>query len=143
MVGTVFTFTFAIIGAQAGNGGHILDCKSPLELLQIQLERRPTYAWPVPGSPLSYSKGKARGIRVSLMPDLIGFEDEPLRPGKSWSFSTSTSSRSLKAQLLKRVGLVESRSRSFGATFSFANAPNWAFQFRGMRRVTIAYITRF
>ncbi len=137
------TFAFAVVGLQTASGGWSLSCASPLDLLRFQLENPRQYQWPVPGSPLSFSHHKRSGIRVSLMPDLIGYGDETLRPGRTWSFSTANESKSFKAQLLRRVGLVEGHSQAFGATFSFATAPNWAFQFRGTQRFTVAYITRF
>jgi len=112
-------------------------------LLRQEAESHQQYKWPVPGSPLQFSQRKRRGIRVSLMPDFVGYEDETLRPGRTWSFSTANDTRSFKAQLLRRIGLVEGHSQAFGATFSFASAPNWAFQFRGTQRFTVAYITRF
>lgn len=142
MIGTTIALAVTLTGVGVGNDGIALPCESPLDLLARDLDRRPNYKLPVPGTPLQFSHKKASWVTVSLMPDLVGYETESPR-SQTWSFSTTTDTRSLKAQLLKRVGLVEVRSRGFGATFRFASAPNWAFQFKGMRRLTVAYITRF
>jgi hypothetical protein len=77
------------------------------------------------------------------MPDFVAFQDAVERPNQSFSFSHVTSPEGFKGQILRRLGLVEERSRGFGATFRFAAARNWAFQFKGMRKFTVAYVTRF
>lgn len=77
------------------------------------------------------------------MPDFVYFEDAEIQMGKEFTYSPRTSMRGLKGQLLRTFGLIEERSPGFGATFRFASAPNWAFQVRGTKRFTVAYITRF
>jgi hypothetical protein len=77
------------------------------------------------------------------MPDFVAFQDAVERPNQSFSFSHVTSPEGFKGQILRRLRLVEERSRGFGATFRFAAARNWAFQFKGMRKFTVAYVTRF
>ncbi len=99
--------------------------------------------WPVPGSPVHLSEKKRPWVSVSLMPDIVTFEDAGMQPGKGYTYSPRTSMRGLKGELMRAFGLVEEKSRGFGATFRFASAPNWAFQVRGTKKFTVAYITRF
>jgi hypothetical protein len=109
--------------------------------MRRDLPTRPKLAWPVPGAPSKFMSAPRRGVSITLMPDIIEFNEAGVSSSMSYSFSPET--RGLKGELLKRLGLKEVRSRGFGATLRFAAAPNWAIQFKGTKRVTVAYITRF
>ena len=143
MYGTVITAAIALVGPMQSESAWDLQCEGPLEILLRELRYTPQLKWPVPGSPITFQGGKRPWVSVSLLPDLVEFEEAGIRPGKTYTFSHETSTRGLKGELLKSLGLLEVRSRGFGATFRFASAPNWAFQFKGRKKLTIAYITRF
>jgi hypothetical protein len=143
MYGTVITAAIALSGATPSDSAWDIPCVCPLDLLIRDLRSQPQPKWPVPGSPVVTKGDKRPWVSVSLFPDIVSFEEMGYRPGRSYSFSTVTSSRGLKGALLQRLGLIEMRSRGFGATLRFADAPNWAFQFKGTKQVTVAYITRF
>lgn len=72
---------------------------------------------------------------------VFDLEDEAL-PG-NFEFGRKQEEMSLKQQILQKLGLREVKTRGFGATFRFSGAPNWAFQLRGTKKLTVAYITKF
>ncbi|MBC8063336.1 MAG: hypothetical protein H7Y17_00775 [Chlorobia bacterium] len=143
MNGTVITAAIAISGPMQSASDWDLRCEAPMEILIRQLRVTPRLRWSVPGSPATFQGGRRSWVSVSLLPDLVEFEEAGIRPGKTYTFSHQTSTKGLKGEILKRLGLFEVRSRGFGATLRFASAPNWAFQFKGLKKLTIAYITRF
>lgn len=143
MYGTVVSVAIALSGTMQSASEWDLQCDGPLEILVRELRYAPQLKWPVPGSPISFQVRKRSWVSVSLLPDLIEFEDAVIRPGKPYTFSHETSIKGLKGEILKRLGLLEVRSRGFGATLRFESAPNWAFQFKGRKKLTIAYIARF
>lgn len=120
-----------------------LPCRTPFDLLAKDLYRVDLTKVTIPGTTMEFKRKKATGFSISFLPDFLDYETEAPGPNGGWSFSAPTSTGGLKGEILKRLGLIEVRSRGFGATFRFSEFPNWAFQFKGMRRVTIAYITRF
>jgi hypothetical protein len=140
MLGTVIA---AVVMTGDSDVGWQLSCCDPFDLLQRELASRTALKFPMPGSPLALARTKRPWVSFSLMPDLVGYDTESADFGRSYGFNVANDSRSIKAQLLRRFGLKEVRSRGFGATLRFASAPNWAFQFRGRKRFTVAYITRF
>jgi hypothetical protein len=142
MYGTVLTAAIAISGMSTTSEWE-LACESPYENLRRDMQVKPQLQWPVPGSPVNFKQRKRPWVSVSVAPDIVSFEDNGYRPGRSFSFSPMASSRGLKGEILKRFGLMEVNSRGFGATIRFSSAPNWAFQVKGRKRLTIAYITRF
>ena len=119
-----------------------LYCNDPLELVQRELESQPNLKLPVSRSSTP-ARVKKAWVSFAILPDYVDFEPEPFDIGRTPRFSVSNESHSFKAQLLRRLGLQEVKSKGFGATLRFAVAPNWAFQFRGRKRFTVAYITRF
>lgn len=119
----------------------VLDCECPTANVRQQLPTRPRLNWPVPGAPSKFMAARRHGVSLTLMPDIIQFNEAGVSSMTSYSFSPET--RGLKGELLKRLGMVEIRSRGFGPTLRFSAAPNWALQFKGTKRVTVAYITRF
>lgn len=141
MYGTFITAAIAISGASGNSSEWEISCLTPLDLLLTDMRTLPQL--PVPGSPVRASVKKRPWVSVSLMPDFVYFEDAEIQTGKEFTYSPRTSMRGLKGQLLRTFGLIEERSPGFGATFRFASAPNWAFQVRGTKRFTVAYITRF
>ena len=120
-----------------------LFCSSPNDLAVRELRDLPEPQFPLPTSTVNFTRAKRPWVSVSLMPDIVTFEEAGFRSGQSYTFSNIASAKGLKGQILNRLGLMEVRSRGFGATFRFSSAPNWAFQFKGTRKFTIAYITQF
>ena len=119
----------------------VIDCECPMTTLRRDIQVKPKLNLPIPGAPANFMSKRREWVSVSFLPDIIEFNEAGVSSSLSYSFSPET--RGLKGELLKRLGLVEVKSRGFGATLRFAGARNWAMQFKGTKRVTIAYITRF
>jgi hypothetical protein len=119
----------------------VIDCECPMTTLRRDIQVKPKLNLPIPGAPANFMSKRRDWVSVSFLPDIIEFNEAGVSSSLSYSFSPET--RGLKGELLRRLGLVEVKSRGFGATLRFAAAPNWAMQFKGTKRVTIAYITRF
>lgn len=119
----------------------LIDCECPMTTLRRDIQVKPKLNLPIPGAPANFMWKRRDWVSFSFLPDIIEFNEAGVSSSLSYSFSPET--RGLKGELLKRLGLVEVKSRGFGATLRFAGAPNWAMQFKGTKRVTIAYITRF
>lgn len=141
MIGAIVGSAIAIGTAATPDSEWLIDCECPTKNVRRDLQAVPKLAWPVPGAPTKFMSAKRPWVSVSFLPDIIEFREAGISSSASYSFSPETGG--LKGELLKRLGLVEVKSRGFGATLRFASAPNWAMQFKGTRKVTLAYITRF
>lgn len=141
MYGVILGLALSTVGVDDHHSEWEILCECPMSTLRRDIAVTPKLNWPVPGAPTKFIETSRPWISVSLLPDIIEFNEAGVSSSLSYSFSPET--RGLKGELLKRLGLVEMRSRGFGATLRFSGAPNLAFQFRGRRRLTVAYITKF
>lgn len=143
MISTAISAALALSTPANSPSDWELACLCPLDLLIQDLRQPQPPAFAVPGTPMEFRRAKQPAFSITLMPDIVAFQDAVQRPNQSFSFSHETSPNGFKGQILRRLGLVEEHARGFGATFRFASARNWAFQFKGMRKFTVAYVTRF